>query len=157
MNQTHLSPVPKYPSSFAPASLATVSFMSTVTLLYFLTAGVSRNPPIARKVSRPRSTTLPGFGILGDRINEFLEIFLDALAIYVHNDSKWDCQRRLLCEANRRAADYGIIHGIFMYLASLSVSFWLRGQKVSESMEAMKKGRQGLDCVSTYPQCPFSL
>ena len=81
-------------------------------------------------------------------------LILDFLIII--SDREWDCPRRLLCEANQRAVDYGATHGVLMYLASLFVSFWLRDLRVSSSIEAMKRGRHGDNCTLPYP-CPFSL
>lgn len=74
-----------------------------------------------------------------------------------YSDGNRDCPRRMLCEANQRAAEYGNGYGVMTYALSLSVSFLLKGQRVSESMEAMRRGRHGMDCKYTYPKCPFSL
>ena len=65
------------------AGTAALSLVSTLTLLYVITQerGTGKK---GKFKNLPRSTPLPGFGILGDRINEFVSIFLDALAIYVH-------------------------------------------------------------------------
>jgi hypothetical protein len=77
----------------AAASLASVSIMSTLFLLYYMQSGggVKHSGRQSQSQSQqksytngPRSTPLPGFGIFGDRVNEFVEIFLDAQAIYVH-------------------------------------------------------------------------
>ncbi|CAL8091867.1 unnamed protein product [Orchesella dallaii] len=151
---------PTFGGYFAPIAITFLSSLSTIALFYFLPVDSQ-----SRETGRwwnsawvsSRSTPLPGYGILGDKVNELLEVFLDALAIYVHNDKSWDCSRRMLCEANQRAADYGPAHGVLMYFLSLTVSAILRDQRVSESMEAMRKGRHGLDCRSSYPHCPFSL
>jgi hypothetical protein len=66
-----------------PSLLTAASILSTIIIIYVLQ---SPKAPKSRNQSQgqQRSTPLPGFGILGDRINEFIEIFLDALAIYVH-------------------------------------------------------------------------
>ena len=87
--------VESYPNSLITptAGFITTSILSTLVIIYIL------QPPSTKRVVRKtethgssrrsnlihsKSTPLPGFGILGDRINEFIEIFLDALAIYVH-------------------------------------------------------------------------
>ena len=98
------------------------------------------------------------------------------LKLFACSDNKWECQRRMLCEANQRAGDYGkdtnteklnslsvlmifkgVAQGLLMYFLSLAVSFLLQNQRVSESLEAMKFGRKGNDCTQLYPKCPFSL
>lgn len=73
------------------------------------------------------------------------------------SDNKWECQRRMLCEANQRAGEYGVLQGVVMYFLSLAVSLLLENQKVSDSLEAMKIGRRGGDCAQLYQKCPFSL
>jgi len=69
-----------------PFTLITTSVLSSLLVLYIIQPEKARKKFIntGRRYNYSRSTVLPGFGILGDRINEFIEIFLDALAIYVH-------------------------------------------------------------------------
>jgi len=54
-----------------------LSTLSTLGILYFW---LNSN----KDISSARSTPLPGYGILGDKVNEIIELFLDALAVYVH-------------------------------------------------------------------------
>ena len=60
------------------ASFVCASSLSVMLLLWTFLKKEENN-----KIS-PRVVTLPGYGILGDKVNELLELFLDALAVYVH-------------------------------------------------------------------------
>lgn len=67
-----------------------VTFFSTLaTLSVFYVIGLvekqkkKRHWKLKEKVGG-RSTTLPGYGTLGDTVNEVVELFLNTLAIYVH-------------------------------------------------------------------------
>ncbi len=75
----------------------------------------------------------------------------------MRSDNKWECQRRMLCEANQRAGEYGVVQGLVMYFLSLGVSLLLQHEKVSNSLQAMQIGRRGGDCSQLFANCPFSL
>lgn len=74
--------------SSTPLFLTAVSTVSTLALIYILTKDNIRNSDKdsnkQRKTVSGRSTPLPGYGIMGDKVNEVIELFLDALAVYVH-------------------------------------------------------------------------
>lgn len=74
-------------SSISIAPIAVVAAASTMTLaiIYILTKDVSKNGGQKSAAGgSSRSTPLPGYGIMGDKVNEVIELFLDALAVYVH-------------------------------------------------------------------------
>ena len=58
-----------------PVFLTALSSLSTLGLMYIIPEDGS---------AENRSTPLPSYGILGDKVNEVIELFLDALAVYVH-------------------------------------------------------------------------
>ncbi len=71
----------------SPIVLTAVSTVSTLILIYMLTKEMTRSSGGGGNDGRnleAKSTPLPGYGILGDKVNEMIELFLDALAVYVH-------------------------------------------------------------------------
>lgn len=61
------------------------AFTSLILISYLvLILGATRRNRSRIGRANNRNTPLPGFGIFGDHVNEFIEIFLDSLAIYVH-------------------------------------------------------------------------
>ncbi|CAL8091908.1 unnamed protein product [Orchesella dallaii] len=90
---------------------------------------------------------------------EAVEVFVDFVATYLHNDASYtDCRSRMLCEVNQGSMQFGMMWSMFVYTCSIFLSFAMhRDQRVSSSMDAVRLGRSGRNCLKVFNRCPFSL
>lgn len=69
----------------APYAVTLLSTISSLAVVYVMTTVANDEEDKANlKTNFEKSTVLPGYGMLGDRVNEVIELFLNTLAIYVH-------------------------------------------------------------------------
>lgn len=70
---------------YAPFAVTIFSTISTLAVFYLIFSNKnSDSDEILISKAGTRTTTLPGYGLLGDGVNDVINVFLDTLAIYVH-------------------------------------------------------------------------
>ncbi|XP_071518182.1 uncharacterized protein [Panulirus ornatus] len=104
-----------------------------------------------------KEAILPGLGLLGDNVNNLMEVVLNIMTIYLYRDESPDCGERLLCETNQQAVRRGFFDSLVTYVSGFAVSFFLHEAPLSRNLEAMRAGRKGQDCIEMYPRCSITL